>query len=227
MEKHLRHVIFNFHGIGKPGRDLEPGEAPYWIKEDRFAEILDIVEQHRQTVRIDFTLDDGNLSDFEIAAPGFERYGHKASIFILADRIGRAGSLGEAEIRALADAGHVIGTHGAAHVDWKTLDPSGLNHELGGETRQRIEAACGRPVTAAAIPFGRYNATVLRALARQGYSHAYSSDGGPWRDGDWPIPRTSIRTDMSPEDIESTLLGQESRIRRIRRGLSRAIKKRV
>lgn len=32
-----------FHGIGQPGRELEPGEAAYWVKADEFRRILDEV----------------------------------------------------------------------------------------------------------------------------------------------------------------------------------------
>ncbi len=32
-----------FHGIGTPRRDLEPGEAAFWISRDRFLDVLDLV----------------------------------------------------------------------------------------------------------------------------------------------------------------------------------------
>ena len=32
-----------FHGIGAPGRELEPGEENYWIGPAKFEELLDVI----------------------------------------------------------------------------------------------------------------------------------------------------------------------------------------
>ena len=32
-----------FHGVGRPGRDLEPGEDRYWVSSSTLAHILDTV----------------------------------------------------------------------------------------------------------------------------------------------------------------------------------------
>lgn len=221
----MRQVILNFHGIGTPGRPMEPGEAPYWVSEAFFEETLALAMFHKDRTRTDFTFDDGNLSDLEIALPALARHKMQATFFILADRIGATGSLSAADIRALALAGHRIGSHGAAHVDWKATDRDTLERELGPTTREAIARAAGRPVNTAAIPFGRYDARVLRALARQGYESIYSSDGGPWRPGQWPIPRTSPRADMTLNKIENVLTGNEPAMVGIRRRLARSVKR--
>lgn len=221
----LRQVILNFHGIGTPGRSLEPDEAPYWVTEDFFKEVLARAEYYKTRVHTAFTFDDGNQSDLEIAAQWLTRYNRTAMFFVLADRIGLRGSLDVAGIRALVEAGHSIGSHGAAHIDWKAADVATLEHELGQDTRNRIADAAAHPITAAAIPFGRYNATVLRALTRHGYARVYSSDGGSWRTNQNPIPRTSLRHDMATADIESLLIERTPIRKWLRQGGSRAIKK--
>jgi len=63
----------------------------------------------------------------------------------------------------------VIGSHGEAHINWNSADAETLAREVGAATRDRIAAAAGAPVTTAAIPFGYYDAGVLRTLRRQGY----------------------------------------------------------
>jgi peptidoglycan/xylan/chitin deacetylase (PgdA/CDA1 family) len=223
----VRHVVLNFHGLGRPGRPLEPGEARYWVAAEMLIETLTLAVRHKDRVQTTFTFDDGNLSDIDIAAPALAQHGLHATFFVLADRIGMPGSLGPAEMRALVKAGHCIGSHGAAHVDWKIADAATLAHEVGQTTRAAIADAAGHPVTAAAIPFGRYNAAVLKALAQHGYDRAYSSDGGGWRAGQFPISRTSPRTDMTMADIESILLGHESARARLRRVLARTVKRLV
>ena len=221
----MRQVILNFHGIGHPKRELEEGEAPYWVSEDFYKQTMDLVTHHKDRVHVDITFDDGNLSDVEIGLPVLARHNFHATFFVLADRIGKAGSLGQDDIRALVAAGHQIGSHGAAHIDWASATPTELERELGPITRDTIAAAAGQPVTAAAIPFGRYNAAVLKALSHHDYAYIYSSDGGAWRVGHRPIPRTSPRNNMTLEDIENILLGREPLKARLRRMIAMHVKR--
>jgi peptidoglycan/xylan/chitin deacetylase (PgdA/CDA1 family) len=190
-----RAVGLIFHGIGTPGRPLEPGEAPYWIPAARFEAILDRIAALADPGRIRLSFDDGNASDHDIALPALRARGLAAEVFVLSGRIGQPGSLSAAQIRALLAAGMTIGSHGVAHVDWRGLDAAGLAAELAG-SRAALEAVCGRPVTRAAIPFGRYDARVLRALRRAGYACAFSSDGGPMDPGAFLRPRSSVRADF-------------------------------
>lgn len=221
----MRQVILNFHGIGRPKRQLEPGEAPYWVSADFFEQTMELVACHQDRVHVDITFDDGNLSDIEIGMPILARHGRRATFFVLADRIGTPGSLGQDDMRALVAAGHQIGSHGAAHIDWASATTAELEHELGSATRGAIAAAAGQPVAAAAIPFGRYNAAVLKALSRHNYTQVYSSDGGAWRARHHPVPRTSPRSDMTLEDIQNILLGQEPLKTRLRRMLAMRVKR--
>ncbi len=221
----MRHVILNFHGIGTPGRVLEDGETAYWVEPEFFAETVALAERLSDRIETRFTFDDGNASDIEIAAPVLSRAGRQAVIFPLADRIGAAGSLSGDDLKRLVKMGHSIGSHGAGHVDWSELDAAGETAEWEA-AREVIAEAAGQPVTEAAIPFGRYNKRVLEGLKLLGYERCYSSDGGAWTEGDWPIPRTSPRADMTITDIEGILLGRESFKSRFRRKVSRAVKAR-
>jgi len=218
----MHRIILNIHGIGEPGRTLEAGENVYWITPEFFATVIDLVKASGQNVA--FTFDDGNMSDLEIGGPLLAEVGIQADFFVLAGRIGEAGSLGAAEIRELQTAGHRIGTHGWAHVDWTKQNEAGLKRELE-EARSRLEDICGNPVTTAGIPFGRYNAAVLRALRKRGYTQTYSSDGGPVRGAPFPIPRLSLRADMSKAGLEAVLAGRDPMRKRIRRAITSRLKK--
>src|SRR5687768_1699714 len=101
-----------FHGIGTPARELEPGEDRYWIPVDVYHRVLDDVATW-PSVRISF--DDGNASDVEIGLPALLERGLTADFFVLAGRLGAAGSLDEAAVKELAAAGMTIGTHGMRH----------------------------------------------------------------------------------------------------------------
>jgi peptidoglycan/xylan/chitin deacetylase (PgdA/CDA1 family) len=208
----------NFHGIGDPGRSLEPGEAPYWLSREQFEYVLDQVAAMPDPAAVAITFDDGNLSDHDIALPALIDRGLHARFFVLTGRLGQTGSLHKKHLHNLQSAGMLIGSHGIDHVSWPTLNDAMLRQEL--ETsRAQLEDICGRSITEAGIPFGRYDARVLRALRASGYTTAWSSDGGQWRQGTFLRPRTSLRGDMSPDEMQAVLSGHMPALRRLRRAV--------
>lgn len=218
--------ILTFHGIGKPRRELETGEAPYWLDEDRFLDILGLVASHASEDAISITFDDGNVSDYQIALPALLDRGMEATFFVLAGRIDGGGSLSTTQIRALSAAGMAIGSHGIAHVDWTRLGAAELDHELR-HSKATLERVLGAEVDSVSIPFGRYNARVLRAIRQAGYRRAFSSDGGETDDGDFPMSRTSPTKQMSDEAVSDLIEGR-TRIWMIARSqVSRLVKRLV
>ena len=222
----MREIVLNIHGIGDPDRaprSLEPGEATYWISASLWREAVDraaaALAAGRAQVR--FTFDDGNISDIEIGAPALEAAGLSGLFFPLAGRIGEPGSLSAADLADLVRRGHGVGNHGHGHVDWRHAN---LELELK-EAREIIATVSGAPVVEAAIPFGLYNRVVLKALRAAGYAACYSSDGGPVRPGDWPLPRVSLTGGMTPTVIDDLIIGRESLPRRLRRPLARLRKR--
>ena len=186
-----------FHGIGTPGRELEPDEDQYWIDPDRFEELLEVAGE-MPSVRI--TFDDGNASDISIALPALVERGLDASFFVIADRLGKAGSLSVEEVGALADARMTIGTHGMRHRPWRSLDEEAIREELG-DARTAIETASGAPVRHAACPFGAYDRRALRALRKHGFTRVYTVDRRPAHPDAWLQSRYVIRRSDTPETL--------------------------
>lgn len=205
-----------FHGIGTPARTLEPGEAPYWISKDHFASVLDRICALPDPSRVRISFDDGNLSDVDIGLPLLREHGLTADFFVLTGRIGKPGSLDTGDILALQAAGMTIGSHGIHHLKWSSLDAAALSAEVT-ESRHVLEALCARPVLSAAIPFGAYNAGVLRALRHAGYTSVYSSDGGTMSAKALLRPRSSITAGMTLEQTKDILAAKIGFKRRIRR----------
>lgn len=199
--------IINFHGIGEPLRELEPGEADYWLSRDRFLTILDRIASHPERQGISITFDDGNASDLLIAAPELRRRGLRAEFFVLAGRIGKAGSLSASDIRALITMEMRIGSHGVAHRDWTRLSAGELHYELAA-SKEQLEGICGCPVNAASMPFGWYNAAVLKEIRNTGYSAAYSSGGGSAEVSEFLKPRNSMRSGIADGTLDEVLMGQ-------------------
>lgn len=216
-----RLIGLNFHGIGDPARTLEPGEAPYWLSVAQFTYILDRVAASPDPGAYVLTFDDGNLSDHDIALPALTERGLGGAVFVLTGRIGQPGSLDAEQIRALAEAGVIIGSHGITHRAWSDLEGPVLDEELAG-SKTRLEDICCHPVTLAGIPFGRYDARTLRRLRWAGYQAVYSSDGGTMSRAAYLRPRTSLRADMTSAEIDAVLAGHLPLARRLRRALGMA-----
>jgi peptidoglycan/xylan/chitin deacetylase (PgdA/CDA1 family) len=209
-------TAINLHGIGAPQRTLEPGEAPYWISEAQYAALLQAIAASRLRDRIHITFDDGNLSDLEIGLPGLLEHGLRADFFVLTGRLDQPGSLACADVLALQRAGMGVGSHGVDHLDWSGLSAQALQDEII-RSRDVLAELTGAPVRHAAVPFGRWNGRVLKALGAAGYDRIWTSDGGRFRDGAVLRPRSSVRGDMTPETFERIVAGRMPPLARLRR----------
>lgn len=215
-------VIANFHGIGTPPARVDDGERPYWLSREGFVRALDLLAASGLPFRV--TFDDGNLSDVETGVPLCAERGVESIVFACSGRIGRAGYLAAADLRALAAMpGCRIGSHGIDHVPWRGLDPAALAAEVA-QSRAVLEAALAAPVAAAGIPFGAYDRRVLAALRRAGYREVYSSDGGPRLSAGGVQPRLSLRGDRPVEAQVAALLAATAPRRRVRQELRLRLK---
>lgn len=196
-----------FHGIGTPGRVLEPGEAPFWVSVARFEAILDRIAALPDPLQMRISFDDGNASDMEIAVPRLLERGLTADVFALTGRVDQPGSLTSADLRGMVSLGMRVGSHGVGHRDLRRISATGLTDELR-QSRARLEGILGRPVTDFSIPFGSYNARVLAAIRAAGYQVAWTSDRGTMSDSAFLRPRTSFRDDMDDDAVGRILSGQ-------------------
>jgi len=179
---------------------LDHGEGQVWISVEQFEGLLDAAVG-RPDVTI--TFDDGNLSDLEIGLPRLQERGLSARFYVCAGLLGEPGRLDESGVRELHRAGMVIGSHGWAHRDWRSLEwgprgASDVEDEMV-RARRHLEELTGSEVSEVAVPFGSYDRHVLRTLRRTGATRVYTSDGGWARRGDWLQPRSSIRADSGPD----------------------------
>ncbi|BCY11887.1 polysaccharide deacetylase family protein [Actinoplanes sp. L3-i22] len=196
------HINILFHGIGAPQRELEPGEAGYWITEAAFEAILDEITSWSFPVNLSF--DDSNSSDVEIALPALLERGLTAEFFVLAGRLEAAGSLGEDDLRELLKHGMAVGTHGMHHHPWRGMSAATTETELA-EARDRIAGVTGRPVTRAACPLGRYDRATLSALRHLGYTTVFTSDRRPATPGAWLQPRFSVYDNDTPASVRAAV----------------------
>lgn len=197
-----RLVNICFHGIGTPRRELEPGEARYWVGTELYHRLLDEVAD-RDDVRLSF--DDGNVSDVEVGLPGLVERGLDATFFVLAGRLGSVGSLDADAVQELAAAGMAVGSHGMDHRSWRAMDEATAHRELV-EARDRLADVVGSPVRQAALPLGRYDRRLLGRLRRAGYTRVHTSDRRPAAPDGWQQPRYSVRAEDTLESLRRSVL---------------------
>ena len=189
-------LVLNFHGIGEASRDFEQGEQPYWLEIGSFTRILDVIAKAQCRGQVMITFDDGNASDFLIAAPELRKRGLQAHFFVLAGKLGEPGYLAAENVAALdSNPDFTIGSHGMMHRPWPECPDDELEWEVS-EAKAILSEVCSRPITDVGLPFGRYNRRVLRKLGHHGHTKIYSSDGMPRLTKYGPIPRFSLRNDM-------------------------------
>lgn len=202
------------HGVGESGRDYEPDEERYWINPAQLDELIALKCELQPLVNIALTFDDSNASDHDVVADRLAAAGLRAWFFVLADKLGSRSYMDAAQVRALAAAGHTIGTHGLRHVDWRQVAEAELQAEIHG-SRAKLEQAVGVAIEHLAIPFGSYDRRVLSALSGAGYTRHYSCDGGPrLASTSWLVPRMTIERTHTPAYLKA----------RIRRDLTRFAK---
>lgn len=143
------------------------------------------------------TFDDGYAEQWG-AVQAMNARGMHATFFILSG----ASTLADWQIRAIADAGHEIGSHSISHPDLTTLSDAQLRRELV-DSRARLQAISGQDVDVFAYPFGAWNNRVVDAVAAAGYRAAVAAWGGTWWSPEkwWVEPRIEIGGTLSLGDF--------------------------
>lgn len=123
----------------------------------------------------ELTFDDGHMSDYELALPILAAHGLQARFFITAGWTSiKPGYMGWQQVRALHQAGQLIGAHGFSHLLLNSCDSKTLQDELN-HSRHLLEDKLGTAITTMSLPGGRYNHRVLAACHAAGYTHIYTS----------------------------------------------------
>lgn len=201
-------IVLTFHGLGTPGRPVDATERPYWLSRSAFEAAI---ARSTAIPGTEITFDDGNLSDVEIALPVLAEARMSATFFVLAGRLGEAGSLRGPDLATLAKHGMTIGSHGEDHVDWTRASDVIMRRELH-DARARIEDSAGTAVRTLSCPFGRFDARVLALAAEAGYASVHTSSGGLAGTEDWLVPRNTLREGVTADQVTRRLRGWPARL---------------
>jgi peptidoglycan/xylan/chitin deacetylase (PgdA/CDA1 family) len=120
-------------------------------------------------------------------------------------------------VRAVAAAGHEVGSHALTHVRLAGVDPETLTREVAG-SKGVLEDVLQRDVPGFCYPWGVFDTAAADAARAAGYDHACVT--GDFRPGDrWTLPRSYV----APGDTALHLLAKLTRYRLRMRGTGRAM----
>jgi len=142
---------------------------------------------------ISITFDDGYESAYKNALPVLDRFGFKATWYIITGKLGLPSYMTTAELKRLESDGQEIGGHTVSHLHLGGLSDSVAEEEIKG-SRLRLEATGFTHVESFAYPFGDYNQATPNLVREAGFATARTILWGQNTTGDnpyllksWPI----------------------------------------
>ncbi|MBW1602195.1 polysaccharide deacetylase family protein [Streptomyces sp. JJ66] len=149
---------------------------------------------------VGLTFDDGYADFLEHALPVLRRHACTATVFVLPGRLGgdnawdplgpRKPLLDADGIRAVADAGMEIGSHGLRHERLTTASETVLRTETA-RSRELLAELTGQPPAGFCYPYGAVDARAVRAVRDAGYAYACAIDPGHLT-GPHAVPRVHV-----------------------------------
>jgi len=155
------------------------------------------------------TFDDGYLDARTDALPLLEKYGAKATFYLISHTIGTPNHLAWSDIRELLRAGMEIGAHGADHLDLSQMSPAEQTAQV---TRciSTIERYTGVRPRTYAYPSGQYDSATLEVMRANGVAAAFTMQYGLVRSLRRPyeMPRVRINRTTAEATFEAAVATQ-------------------
>ncbi len=148
---------------------VDNGYDPIWFQDLAHAEDYD--------KPVILTFDDGYDDNYTELFPLLQKYGVKATVFVIGNAMGKSHKMTEEQVKELADSGLVtIQSHGYTHHDMDVMGAEELEYELG-ESWRVLTRVTGRIPSVLCYPTGKYNTATLE-IARNYYNFALKMNGG-------------------------------------------------
>ncbi|MEK7594188.1 MAG: Ig-like domain-containing protein [Patescibacteria group bacterium] len=110
---------------------------------------------------VSLTFDDGWTNQYTNALPLLNKYGQKATFYIIAGELNdQPDYMSTIQVKALVTGGHEIASHSVTHPDLTTLSATKYKAEMK-NSQTTLQNAIGVPITNFAYPFGAYNANTV------------------------------------------------------------------
>lgn len=186
-------------------------------------ELLAAYDRGRAAGLVGLTFDDGYVDFLDHAVPLLARHGMTATLYVVPGRLGGANEWDDGprldlvdadQVRAVAGAGHEVGSHSLTHADLVGADTSTLEHEVAASRRVLAEVLQA-DVAGFCYPWGFFDPAAAAAVRAAGYDHACVT--GDYLPGDrFTLPRFYV----APGDGAPQLLAKLARHHLRMRGVS-------
>jgi peptidoglycan/xylan/chitin deacetylase (PgdA/CDA1 family) len=157
------------------------------------------VNMNRAKGLIGLTFDDGYKDFLDTAVPVLERFGFSATVFVVADRLGKENDWQHAysprpsielleaeELREIVIRGMEVGSHGMTHANLRSATPELLTREVE-DSRRMLSTVLHEAVQGFCFPYGSLDKEAVQAVRRAGYAYACGWRTRPERSVyDWP-----------------------------------------
>lgn len=151
------------------------------------------------------TFDDGYRDNLQIAAPLLKKYGFTATVFPVAEQIGKVNNwdnvahrlgaelMSVEELKEWHRLGFEIGSHGMTHAAMNQIDSTSIRYESY-DSKALLEKLLGIPIHFFCYPYGFLSEESKVSLKSAGYLGALAIlYGAQWDPIDWfAIPRVKI-----------------------------------
>ena len=125
-----------------------------------------VVNSNAKDKVVVLSFDDNRIGDFTYAKPILDKYGFKATFFVICGKTTDSGVMNWQDIAAMQKDGMDIESHTMTHAHLNTLNQSQLNFEIGGS--KQCLASHGYNATIFAYPYneGSNNPVVVNTVAK-------------------------------------------------------------
>jgi peptidoglycan/xylan/chitin deacetylase (PgdA/CDA1 family) len=125
-----------------------------------------VVNSNAKNKVVVLSFDDNRIGDFIYAKPILDKYGFKATFFVICGKTTDSGAMNWQDIAAMQKDGMDIESHTMTHAHLNTLNQSQLNFEIGGS--KQCLASHGYNTTIFAYPYneGSNNPVVVNTVAK-------------------------------------------------------------
>lgn len=171
-------------------------EERYSVSPQQFSEQMQFLQEHDYTAismaemadafsggqmlpakPIVITFDDGYADNLVTALPILEKYGMKATVFIIAGSVGQPDYLNWDQAAELLRRGVEIGSHTVSHADLRQATATQKQEEIL-QSKVLLEGQLSKPVQFLAYPFGQFDPSLFPLLQQAGYRGACTGIAG-------------------------------------------------
>ena len=184
-------------------------------------ELLRAQEQGRSRGLVGLTFDDGYADFLDHAVPVLERHGMTGTLYVVAGRLGgtnewddgpRLPIMDADQVRAVAAAGHEVGSHTLTHPRLAGAGAATLLAEVA-DSRRVLEDVLQAEVPGFCYPYGSYDDAAAEAVRAAGYDHACVT--GDYDPGDrFTLPRCYVSPGDTTVHVLARMVRHGIRVRR-------------